>query len=97
MNGGVGFQMSTNEARICSSGGTEVSTKFASDMNLKIAFVIGKKSGHRLMELYVNGSRCGCVQYAPPSLLFQDTPANIRISSDAADVEAGAFVSMTVG
>jgi len=87
MNGGVGFQMSTNEARICSSGGTEVSTKFASDMNLKIAFVIGKKSGHRLMELYVNGSRCGCVQYAPTESLIQDTPANIRISSDAADVE----------
>lgn len=86
MSGGVGFQMTTDEAKICSSGGTEVSTKFA-DMNLKIAFVIGKKSGARLMELYVNGSRCGCVRYAASESLIQDSPANIRINSDAADIE----------
>jgi len=87
MDGGVGFQMSTNEARLCSSGGTEVSTKFASDMNLKIAFVVGMKSGHRLMELYVNGIRCGSVQYASTESLIQDSPSDIRIVSDAADVD----------
>lgn len=87
MSGGIGFQMTTQEAKIIASGGSSVDTSFASGMNLKIAFVIGKKSGTRLMELYINGSRCGSKQYSQTESMKQEDPVNITVSSDAADVE----------
>lgn len=86
MSGGVGFQLTTQQALMRSSGGTEVSTLFASDLTLKIAFVVGQKSGHRLMELYVNGIRCGAKQYGATEGLLQAVPVPIRIGSDSADV-----------
>lgn len=67
--------------------GSEVGTKFASGMTLKIAFVVQEKKGNRLMELYVNGILSGAKQYAPTDSLLQDEPANIRITSESADVE----------
>ena len=87
MSGGIGFQMTTQEAKITASGGSSVNTLFASDLNLKIAFVIGKKSGTRLIELYVNGIRCGAKQYSQTESMKQEAPANITVSSDAADIE----------
>ncbi|MGG6550417.1 UNVERIFIED_CONTAM: LamG domain-containing protein, partial [Prevotella sp. 15_C9] len=39
------------------------------------------------MELYVNGILSGAKQYAPTDSLLQDEPANIRITSESADVE----------
>lgn len=91
MAGNIGFQMTTEEALMRVSGGTEVSRKFASDLDLKIAFVIGNKAGHRLLELYINGSRCGEVQYSATEGLLQETPVNIKIGSEAADVEIRNF------
>ena len=87
MSGGIGFQMTAQEAMVAASGGSSVDTPFASGMNYKIAFVIGKKSGNRLMELYVNGIRCGAKQYAQTESMKQESPVNITVSSDAADVE----------
>lgn len=87
MSGGIGFQMTTQEAKITASGGSSVNTLFASDLNLKIAFVIGKKSGTRLIELYVNGIRCGAKQYSQTESMKQEAPVNITVSSDAADIE----------
>ena len=79
--------MTTQEAKITASGGSSVNTLFASDLNLKIAFVIGKKSGTRLIELYVNGIRCGAKQYSQTESMKQEAPVNITVSSDAADIE----------
>jgi hypothetical protein len=87
MSGGIGFQMTAQEAMIAASGGSSVNTPFASGMNYKIAFIVGKKSGHRLMELYVNGIRCGAKQYSQTESMKQEAPVNITVSSDAADVE----------
>lgn len=87
MSDGVGFQMTTQEALMKASGGTQVMTSFASDMDLKIAFVIQPKSGTRLMELFINGIRCGADQYAETESLLQSTPVSMKILSDSADVE----------
>ena len=87
MTGGVGFRLTTQEALMRTSAGSEVGTKFASGMTLKIAFVVQEKKGNRLMELYVNGILSGAKQYAPTDSLLQDEPANIRITSESADVE----------
>ena len=87
MTGGVGFRLTTQEALMRTGAGSEVGTKFASGMTLKIAFVVQEKKGNRLMELYVNGILSGAKQYAPTDSLLQDEPANIRITSGSADVE----------
>ncbi|MCR2007388.1 hypothetical protein NSB20_18100 [Bacteroides acidifaciens] len=87
MSGGIGFQITSQGAIVSTSGGSSVSTPFASDLNYKIAFVVGKKSGNRLLELYVNGIRCGAKQYAQTESMRQEEPVNITVSSDAADVE----------
>ena len=87
MAGNVGFRLTTQEALMRTGAGSEVGTKFASGMTLKIAFVVQEKKGNRLMELYVNGILCGAKQYAPTDSLLQDEPANIRITSESADVE----------
>lgn len=87
MNGGVGFRLTTQEALMRTGAGSEVGTKFASGLTLKIAFVVQEKKGNRLMELYVNGILSGAKQYAPTDSLLQDEPANIKITSESADVE----------
>ena len=84
---GIGFRMTTQDASMTASAGTSVSTKFAADMDLHIGFVVQQKNGTRLMELYVNGIRCGAKQYATSESFLQETPATISVRSDAADVE----------
>ena len=87
MTGGVGFRLTTQEALMRTGAGSEVGTKFASGMTLKIAFVVQEKKSSRLMTLYVNGILCGAKQYASTDSLLQAEPTNIRITSESADVE----------
>lgn len=87
MDGGVGFRLTTQEALMRAGGGTEVGTKFASGIGIKVAFVVGMKSGGRLMELYVNGIRCGAKRYGATEGMHQSVPSTIRVSSGSADVE----------
>ena len=87
MTGGVGFRLTTQEALMRTGAGSEVGTKFASGMTLKIAFVVQEKKGNRLMTLYVNGILCGAKQYASTDSLLQKEPTNIKITSESADVE----------
>ena len=87
MNGGVGMQLTTQEALMRAGGGTEMGTKFASGITLQIAFVVGMKSGRRLMELYVNGIRCGGKQYGATEGMLQASPSTLKVVSDSADVE----------
>jgi hypothetical protein len=87
MTGGVGFRLTTQEALMRTGAGSEVGTKFASGLTLKIAFVVQEKKGNRLMMLYVNGILCSAKQYASTDSLLQAEPTNIRITSESADVE----------
>lgn len=87
MAGGVGFRLTTQEALMRTGAGSEVGTKFASGLTLKIAFVVQEKKGNRLMMLYVNGILCGAKQYASTDSLLQEEPTNIKITSESADVE----------
>lgn len=87
MDGGIGFQMTAEEVRMTASNGSSVNTPFVPDMSFHISFVIQKKTDTRLMELYVNGVRCGVKQYSGTESLLQQNPVNITVSSDAADVD----------
>lgn len=87
INNAVGIQMTTEEAKIMVSGGQTLDTKFAPDIPIKIGFVVERKDGNRLLQLYVNGIRDRALQYQAGASLMQNSPAKIEVSSEAADVE----------
>ena len=100
MDGNKGFKITAEEAAML-TGSTKVvetedgtletpvgvSMKFAPDMWLKVAFVVGKRTDGRLMELYINGIRSKADIYGTGDYFSQDTPMPITIDSDKANVE----------
>ena len=101
MDGAKGFKITAEEAAMYTGstktvttedGGTletpvGVAMKFASDMWLKVAFVIGKRGEGRLMELYINGIRSKADIYGSGDYFNQDTPVYITADSSKANVE----------
>lgn len=101
MSGGKGLSVTATEASIKTgtilhytnedgedaSREIKIGTKFAPDEWLKVAFVIGKRTEGRLMELYVNGNRAGADIYDSGYYFRQDNPAGITLDSAAADLE----------
>ena len=101
-SGGKGFQITTELISLL-TGGTKsivdddtgesiekpagVSTNYASGEWIKVAFVIGRRSGDRLMELYVNGVRCSADVYSNGDSFMQATPVGITVESGSADVQ----------
>ncbi len=77
----------TNEDGEDASREIKIGTKFAPEKWLKVAFVIGRRTEGRLMELYVNGNRAGADIYDNSYYFRQDNPAGITIDSSSADVE----------
>ena len=101
MDGGKGLSVTTEEASIKTgtilhytnedgedaSREIKIGTKFAPEKWRKVAFVIGRRTEGRLMELYVNGNRAGADIYDNSYYFRQDNPAGITIDSGMADVE----------
>ena len=87
MNGGIGFNMTTEEAKMVTAAGKVVSTKFAADRPIKVAFVATEKAGTKLLQIYVNGIRSGAQDYEATDSLLQAMPEHIKVFSDAADVK----------
>lgn len=101
-SGGKGFQITTELISLL-TGGTKsivdddtgqtiekpagVSTNYASGEWIKVAFVIGRRSGDRLMELYVNGVRCSADVYSNGDSFMQANPVGITVESGSADVQ----------
>ena len=101
-SGGKGFRITTELISLL-TGGTKsivdddtgesiekpagVSTNYASGEWIKVAFVIGRRSGDRLMELYVNGVRCSADVYGSGDSFMQADPVGITVESGSADVK----------
>ena len=94
-NGGIGFQVSAQQAMF-SSLLSSVSSQYKEDEHVRVSFVISKRNeddsydsnGTRIMYIYVNGIISGAVQYPEENESFnQPTPQNITIGSDAATVD----------
>ena len=101
LDGVKGFQITAEKAMMYTGSTKEVEDEdgnkttqpvgvgrqYGQDMWVKIAFVIGKRSEGRLMELYVNGTRCAADIYGDSDNFMQDTPKGITLDSTGADVE----------
>lgn len=77
----------TNEDDEQVSREIKLGTNFIADEWIKAALVIRTAADNRLMELYINGNRTGADIYDTSFNFQQDTPQDIVISSDGADVE----------
>ena len=101
LSGTKGFQITAEEASMYTGSTKEiedddgnvvvtnvgVGSKFASDMLLKVAFVIGKRTDGRLIELYVNGIRSKADIYAEGDNFQQDIAQGITFDSANADID----------
>ena len=101
MSGGKGLSITAEEASIKTgtilhytnedgedaSREVKIGTKFAPGLWLKVAFVIGKRSEGRLMELYVNGNRAGADIYDNNYYFRQEMPVGLTLDGGMADLE----------
>lgn len=98
---GKGFRVKANKASMLTGSSVTYSDEdgnqqertvgvekiFASDMDVKLALVVGKRSEYRLMELYINGSREKADVYNTTDNFVQTITQGITVDSTAADVE----------
>lgn len=66
-NEGAGLLITASEVSLISAGGAKISTKYKSEENIRIAFVVNRKTGvtnKGLVFIYVNGILSGAVDYA---------------------------------
>lgn len=90
---GTGLLITASEVKLKSAGGAEVSTKFKSEENIRIAFVINKKSGvanKGLVFIYVNGELYGAVNYSSTDNFTSDKTLRIG-NTNLADVQLKAL------
>lgn len=66
-NGGIGLKVTASEAILISREGFKVSTKFKSEEDVRISFVINRRTGSTnkgLAFIYINGILSGATKYA---------------------------------
>lgn len=84
--GGIGLRLTPNMMSLRSEQ-SEVSVRYKEDERVRVAFVVGRLSGHRLMQAYVNGIKSRSVQYPSTDGLTQAAPAGITIEGKSATVD----------
>ncbi|MDE7345438.1 MAG: hypothetical protein K2N48_01710, partial [Muribaculaceae bacterium] len=82
---GVGLLITASEASLVSSGGSKVSTRYKPDENIRLSFVINRRSGvtdKGLVFMYVNGILSGAANYAVNDNFMTSKMVTIASSSD---------------
>lgn len=81
MSGDRGFSVTAQRAMLKSEQ-SEIGTQYKEDDHVRISFVAEKRSGNRLLIIYINGIASGVVQYPEDDDFAQVTPVNITIGSN---------------
>lgn len=85
-NGGRGMNVTAQKA-VLKSEQSEISTQYKEDEHVRIAFVIEKRSEHRLLFIYINGIASGVVQYPVDDDFSQVEPVDITVGSNDCTVD----------
>ena len=80
-SGDRGLQITAQKA-LLKSEQSEISTQYKADEKVHLAFVVEKKSAHRLLMIYINGILSGVVQYPDDDDFSQNSPVGISIGSN---------------
>lgn len=86
MDGGRGFNVTAQKA-LLKSEQSEISTQYKEDEHVRIAFVVEKRTEHRLLFIYINGIASGVVQYPADDDFSQVTPVNITVGSNDCTID----------
>lgn len=97
MSGGVGFQITAEEARMVTAGNSEVVMKFAAGRAYNVAFVShpASQSGSseyeilnsQMLYLYIDGIMSGGIQRGSTDAIYQSDPANITLKGTDSTLE----------
>ncbi len=86
MADGRGFSLTAQKA-LMKSEQSEISTQYKEDEHVRISFVVEKRSGDRLLLIYINGIASGAVQYPQSDDFSQASPVNISIGSSDCTID----------
>lgn len=86
MSDGRGISVTAQKA-LMKSEQSEISTQYKEDEHVRISFVCEKRSGNRLLLIYINGIASGVVQYPDDDDFSQVLPADISIGSSDCTID----------
>lgn len=86
MNGGRGFQIASQEARL-SSEQSGISMLFKEDSRVRVAFSIENRNQNRLVYIYINGIMCGVTQYPTNDNFQQASPVGLTIGAESCGLD----------
>ena len=72
----------TAQKALLKSEQSEISTQYKEDEHVRLAFVVEKRSEHRLLMIYINGILSGAIQYPDDDDFSQVSPVGISIGSN---------------
>lgn len=81
-----GLQLTAQRA-LLKSESSAISTQYKEDEHVRIAFVVEKRSAHRLLQVYINGILSGVVQYPDGDDFSQSDPVNITVGSSECTID----------
>lgn len=85
-----GLQLTAQRA-LLKSEASAISTQYKEDEHVRISFVVQKRSGFRLLQVYINGILSGVVQYPDNADLQDDfsqsNPVNITVGSNDCTID----------
>ena len=86
MNGGRGFQIASQEARLASEQ-SGISMLFKEDSRVRVSFSIENRNLNRLVYIYINGIMCGVTQYPTNDNFQQASPVGLTIGAETCGLD----------
>lgn len=80
-SGTHGLQITAQRAWLKSEG-SEIGTQYKEDEHVRLAFVVEKRTDHRLLLVYINGILSGATRYPADDDFSQADPVGISIGSN---------------
>ena len=86
LSGGIGITLTPNVIKLKSEQ-SEVSMNYKEDERVRVVFVVQKRNGNRLLQIYVNGIKSQSAQYPENDGFMQSSPVGITMGSDKATLD----------
>lgn len=86
LSDGRGIAITAQRADLTSEQ-SEIGTQYKEDEHVRLSFVVEKRSGNRLILIYLNGIISGMKQYPAADDFAQGTPVGISIGSNESTID----------
>ena len=86
MDGGRGITLTSQEA-FAASAQSSLGTQYKEEEHIRLTFVIGKRTGTRMMLCYLNGICSGSIAYPDDDDFVQNNPVVISVGSSECTID----------